>query len=193
MTAARAEEILTLDVEDLDPEFWRARVKSKGGAVEYVHWATGTARILPRLLRGRTTGPVFLAGLRAPASGRRAPAGEDTCPETGMGRLSYSRAEYLFKQASKAVDPHKKGWTLHQLRHSAFQHLAADGCTAPSSRPSPATSTWPASAATSASASRPPPASPPKPTRPPAVAPANQAAVADRTAIRQAHQIGPQI
>ena len=68
-TAARAEEILTLDVEDLDPEFRRARVKSKGGAVEYVHWATGTARLLPRLLRGRAAGPVFLADRRAPACG----------------------------------------------------------------------------------------------------------------------------
>ena len=130
-TAARAEEILTLNVEDLDPEFRRARVTSKGGAVEYVHWATGTARLLPRLLRGRTAGPVVLAGRRAPASGRRAPAGKDTCPETGRGRLSYPRAEYLFKQASKAVDPHKTGWTLHQLRHSALQHLAAAGRTAP--------------------------------------------------------------
>ena len=130
-TAARAEEILTLNVEDLDPEFQRARVKSKGGAVEYVHWATGSARLLPRLLRGRTVGPVFLAGRRAPASGPRAPADKDICPETGRGRLSYPRAEYLFKQASKSVDPHKKGWTLHHLRHSALQHLAADGRTAP--------------------------------------------------------------
>ena len=38
-TAARAEEILTLNIEDLDPEFRRARVTSKGGAIEYVHWA----------------------------------------------------------------------------------------------------------------------------------------------------------
>jgi integrase len=104
---------------------------SKGGAIEYVHWQTGTARLLPRLLKGRTSGPVFLADRRAPASGRRAPADKDTCPETGRGRLSYPRAEYLFKQASKAVDPHKTGWTLHQLRHSALQHLAADGRTAP--------------------------------------------------------------
>ena len=110
-TAARAEEILTLNVEDLDPEFRRTRVTSKGGAVEYVHWATGTARMLPRLLRGRTAGPVFLADRRAPASGPRAPSAEDTCPATGRGGLSYSRAEYLFKQASKAADPHKKGWT----------------------------------------------------------------------------------
>ena len=129
--AARAEEILTLNVEDLDPEFRRARVTSKGGAIEYVHWGSGTARLLPRLLRGRTAGPVFLADRRAPAAGRRSPAAVDTCPATGRGRLSYPRAEYLFKQASAALDPHEEGWTLHQLRHSALQHLAADGRTAP--------------------------------------------------------------
>ncbi|GAA3141392.1 hypothetical protein GCM10010466_35480 [Planomonospora alba] len=126
-TAARAEEILSLNVDDLDLEFRRARVVSKGGAIEYVHWATGTAR----LLRGRTAGPVFLAERRAPASGRRTPAAADICPVTGRGRLSYPRAEYLFKTASAALDPHGTGWTLHQLRHSALQHLAADGRTAP--------------------------------------------------------------
>jgi len=130
-TAARAEELLSLNVEDLDLEFRRARVISKGGASEYVHWATGTARLLPRLLHGRTTGPLFLADRRAPTSGPRAPAAADICPETGHGRLSYPRAEYLFKQASAALDPHGTGWTLHQLRHSALQHLAADGRTAP--------------------------------------------------------------
>jgi integrase len=130
-TAARAEELLSLNIEDLDLEFRRGRVTSKGGAIEYVHWATGTARLLPRLLRGRTSGPVFLAGRRAPVSGSRAPAEADTCPETGRGRLSYPRAEYLFKQATAAHDPHKQGWTLHQLRHSALQHLAAGGRTAP--------------------------------------------------------------
>jgi integrase len=71
-TAARAEELLSLNVEDLDLEFRRGRVTSKGGAIEYVHWATGTARLLPRLLRGRTSGPVFLVGRRAPVSGSRA-------------------------------------------------------------------------------------------------------------------------
>jgi hypothetical protein len=39
------------------------------------------------------------------------PAAADLCPDTGRGRLSYERAEYLFKQATG-------GWTLHQLRHS---------------------------------------------------------------------------
>jgi site-specific recombinase XerD len=130
-TAARAEELLSLNIEDLDLEFRRGRVTSKGGATEYVHWATGTARLLPRLLRGRITGPLFLADRRAPTSGPRAPAATDVCPETGRGRLSYPRAEYLFKQAAADLDPHSTGWTLHQLRHSALQHLAADGRTAP--------------------------------------------------------------
>ena len=116
-TAARAEEILTLNVEDLHPEFRRARVKSKGGAVEYVHWATGSARLLPRLLRGRTVGPVFLAGRRAPASGPRAPADKDTRPETGRGRLSYPRAEYLFKQSPVR----RSRWRLPQSRHRGLQ------------------------------------------------------------------------
>ncbi|GAA2636474.1 tyrosine-type recombinase/integrase [Actinomadura fulvescens] len=129
-TAARAEEILSLDIEDLDPEFRRARITSKGGAIEYVHWATGTARLLPRLLKGRTAGPVFLADRRAPTSGPRAPAAADICPATGRGRLSYPRAEYLFKTATRELDPHGHGWTLHQLRHSALQHLAAAGRTA---------------------------------------------------------------
>jgi site-specific recombinase XerC len=128
-TAACAEEILSLNIEDLDLEFRRARVVSKGGAIEYVHWATATAR-LPRLLKGRTAGPVFLADRRAPTSGPRAPAAADICPATGRGRLSYPRAEHLFKTATRDLDPHARGWTLHQLRHSALQHLAAAGRTA---------------------------------------------------------------
>ncbi|MDR8415224.1 tyrosine-type recombinase/integrase [Nonomuraea sp. 3-1Str] len=130
-TAARADEILSLDVADLDLERRRARVTSKGGAIEYVHWATATARLLPRLLQGRQAGPVFLADRRAPATGRRAPATADICPVTGRGRLSYPRAEYLFKTATADLDPHREGWTLHQLRHSALQHLAEAGRTAP--------------------------------------------------------------
>jgi integrase len=61
-TAARAEELLSLDVEDLDLEFRRGRVRSKGGAIEHVHWATGTARLLPRLLRGEQTSTQVTAG-----------------------------------------------------------------------------------------------------------------------------------
>jgi site-specific recombinase XerD len=60
-TAARANEVLGLDVADLDLASKRGRVRSKGGALEWVFWQTGTAQLLPRLLSGRTAGPVFLA------------------------------------------------------------------------------------------------------------------------------------
>ena len=79
-TAARAEELLSLNIEDLDLEFRRGRVTSKGGAIEYVHWATGTARLLPRLLRGRTSGPLFLPAGARPLSGPRAPASRGHLP-----------------------------------------------------------------------------------------------------------------
>ncbi|HEX5595685.1 MAG TPA: hypothetical protein VFX61_06645 [Micromonosporaceae bacterium] len=74
-TCARADEILGLDMPDLDMEFRRALVIEEGGDRAYMHWETPAARLLPRLLAGRTTGPVFLAaGRRAPALGDIDPA-----------------------------------------------------------------------------------------------------------------------
>ena len=60
----------------------RARVRRKGGAIDVIVWQTGTARLLPRLLRGRKTGPVFVTERRArvqlpavrPGPGRARPA-----------------------------------------------------------------------------------------------------------------------
>ena len=114
-TAARAGEVLSLNVEDLELDNKRARVGSKGGDVEWLHLQAGSARLLPRLIAGRSRGPLFLSDrLPAPA---RMPAAADLCPVTGRSRLSYRRAEELFSAASG-------GWTLHQLRHSAITHLA---------------------------------------------------------------------
>jgi integrase len=117
-SAARAGELLGLDVGDLDLANRRAVVTSKGGAREWVTWSTGTARLLPRLLKGRREGPVFTT--RAPS--RVVAAVLDQAPD-GTARLSYRRAEELFKAAT--------GSTLHQLRHSALTHLAEDGASAP--------------------------------------------------------------
>jgi len=118
-TAARTNEILALDIEDLDLARKRAVVTGKGGHLEVVVWASGAARLLPRYLNGRRRGPVFVTS-RQP---NVVPAERDRCPDTGLGRLSYQMAWKLFSEASG-------GATLHQLRHSALTHLGEDGISA---------------------------------------------------------------
>lgn len=61
-TAARASEVLALDIEDLDLSGRRAKIVSKGGKAEWVYWTSGTAHLLPRLIRGRSGGPVHRFG-----------------------------------------------------------------------------------------------------------------------------------
>ncbi|MGP3932137.1 tyrosine-type recombinase/integrase [Nonomuraea sp. KM88] len=120
-SAARTEEVLALDVDELDLRNRQARVRRKGGAVDVIVWRTGTARLLPRLLDGRRTGPVFLTGRRARV---QLPPG-DLDPGSGRARLSYRRAAELFELATAALPAGP--WTLHQLRHSALTHAAEDG------------------------------------------------------------------
>ncbi|WP_285443949.1 site-specific integrase [Streptomyces sp. ISL-44] len=101
--------VLSLNVEDLDLDDRRARTGDT-----WVTWRSGTARLLPELLAGRTRGPVFLSDRRpGPA---RTPGPADLCPDTGRRRLSYERAEYLFKETTKPLDPTTNGYTLRQLK-----------------------------------------------------------------------------
>ncbi|MFG2004796.1 tyrosine-type recombinase/integrase [Spirillospora sp. NPDC048911] len=37
----------------------------------------------------------------------------------------------MFKRDTKQHDPRRRGYTLHQLRHSRLTHLAEDGWSAP--------------------------------------------------------------
>jgi len=98
-SAAGPKTVLALNIEDLDLDDRRGRVGES-----WVSWRAQTARLLPALLAGRTRGPVFLTDRRpGPA---RIPGDADLCPDTGRRRLSYERAEYLFKRA-----------TGHTLRH----------------------------------------------------------------------------
>ncbi|MFI9561639.1 tyrosine-type recombinase/integrase [Nonomuraea endophytica] len=136
-TCGRAQEILTLDITDLLLADKRGRVISKGGATDWVHWQSGTAQLLPRLLRGRTHGPLFLTDRKAPA---RTPT-TDVCKTTGRGRLSYRRAAELFEALTRPLAHPgitdvaelelRGGWTLHQLRHSALTHEAEAGTNMP--------------------------------------------------------------
>src|SRR5262249_22281813 len=73
-TAARSAEVLALDVEDLDLPNRRAKVRRKGGALDWIIWQTGTARLLPRLLKGRQSRPVFITQRQAPGPRRPRPA-----------------------------------------------------------------------------------------------------------------------
>jgi hypothetical protein len=101
--------VLSLNVEKLDLDDRRARAGDT-----WVSWRSETARLLPYLVAGRTRGPLFLADRRPGPS--QMPMEADLCPETGRRRLSYERAEYLFKQATKSLDPTGNGYTLRQLK-----------------------------------------------------------------------------
>ena len=118
-TAARSAEVLALNVEDLDLPNRRAEVRRKGGVIDIIVWQTGTARLLPRLLKGRKSGPVFVTERKARV---QLPAAD--LDERGRARLSYQQAEALFSEASS-------GATLHQLRHSALTHDAEFGTGTP--------------------------------------------------------------
>ena len=71
-TAARASEILALDVEDLDLGRKRAAIRSKGGHREIIVWDAATVRLLPRYLAGRRRSPIFVTagGDRRPVRSR---------------------------------------------------------------------------------------------------------------------------
>ncbi|WP_248963980.1 site-specific recombinase [Sphaerisporangium perillae] len=111
-TAAPVERVLALDVDDLD----LARRRVRGTPA--MRWGAGTARLLPLLLLGRTSGPLLLTQRRAgPATPPR-----DRCSVSGRARLSYRRAAELFTAATSSLDPDGHGWTLRHLRSAGLAH-----------------------------------------------------------------------
>ncbi|MCX4750318.1 site-specific integrase [Kitasatospora sp. NBC_01287] len=137
-TCARAEEVLGVNIEDLDLAGRRCRVKAKGAqpkarrrgqaredfVLETVYWDAGTARLLPRLLRGRTRGPVFVTH-RRPGPGKVV-GPRDVCPDTGLARLSYGQARALLDEHTALGGP-GTCWDLHEWRHSSLTHLGEAG------------------------------------------------------------------
>jgi len=121
-SAARADEVLGLDVPDLDLANRQARARVKGGHTRPLHFQTAAARQLARLTAGRQAGPVFLTTRRAGT--HRVMAAADLDPASGRARLSYEMAGQLFKR-------YAGGKTLHQLRHSRLTHLGEANVSAP--------------------------------------------------------------
>jgi integrase len=170
-SASRVSAVLALNIEDLDLPNRQARIVTKGGHIIWITWGTDTARLLPRLIAGRTSGPLFLSEYRLGPHRRPTTDPKDICSETGGARLGYDRARILLAL-------YADGLRLHQLRHSSATHLAR---TTP-----PPTSSWPrpgirACGQCSATSN---PASPPS-TRPPRHWPA-PADAADQQLLRAA-------
>lgn len=133
-TVARSEEILGINIEELDLAGRRAPVKAKGaqprirrrGAVredfvlQTVYWDAGTARLLPRLLKGRTRGPVFVTH-RRPGPGkvvspaRRVPGHRAGPAVVRAGPHAAGRAHRPRRQKR------------HEWRHSGLTHPGEAG------------------------------------------------------------------
>lgn len=99
-SAARSAEVLRLDVPDLDLANHRVRVTRKGGGHDVIIWRSRTARLLSNYLEGRRDGPVFLTKRGAKSDANIGPADRD---QRGRARLSYERAETLFREWTAAI------------------------------------------------------------------------------------------
>ncbi|WP_035868191.1 tyrosine-type recombinase/integrase, partial [Cryptosporangium arvum] len=113
-SGGRVSDVLALNIEHLDLR--RRRAGS-------LHWGEGTAFLLPRLIEGRSRGPLFLSERRPPPA--RRPARSELCPYTGRARLGYDRARILLDQYTRTADG-RPGWDLLQLRRSALAHRSGD-------------------------------------------------------------------
>jgi len=113
-SAAHVDDVLALDAGRLDLRGGRAPFGAPAGPAEPIRWRDSTSQLLAWLLAGRTYGPVFLTGRRAPARA----AAADVCPVTGRARMSYRRAAEIFTAATRPLDPAGRGWTLGQLRQA---------------------------------------------------------------------------
>lgn len=119
-TAARAEEVLRLEVEDLDRANRRARTIRKGGKEDDLLYDIRTARMLGQLLGRRRTGPLFLSTRRAP---------EDGTARSGEFDKGSRRRRMTYRTTERHLGAASGGWHLHDLRHSRLTHAGEDGAT----------------------------------------------------------------
>jgi integrase/recombinase XerD len=115
-------EVLSLDADRLDLSRHRSRPRSSdplpGSDIE---WREGTSQLLRWLLAGRTWGPVFVTGRRAPVRATAA----NVVRVTGQARMSYRRAAEIFATLTRPLDADGRGWTLHQLSAAGRGALVA--------------------------------------------------------------------
>ncbi|WP_252375192.1 tyrosine-type recombinase/integrase [Nonomuraea sp. KC401] len=98
-----------------------------------------------------------------------------------FGRPARQRPGAWRKTASAELDPNGEGWTLHQLRHSALQHLAEAGRTAPELQAKSRHQSLSSLRRYLRLARRPPPASPPSMTPPPGAGPVDVRRIPSRS------------
>ena len=123
-SAAPVEHLLALDVSDLDLTARKVRRRADPRRLDRIGWRDRSAQVLPLLVTGRPSGPLFLTERRAAG---RVPA-RDRCPYTGRARLSVRRAAELFGEATRPLDPRGAGWNLRDLR-VAGRRARGDGVT----------------------------------------------------------------
>jgi hypothetical protein len=132
-----------LNIEELDLAGRRARVKSKGArprirrrgapreefVLETAYWDAGTARLLPRLIKGRTRGPVFVTH-RKPGPGK-AVSPRDVCPRHRVCPAVVRQARALLDAHTSLGGVPGTGWDLHDYRHSGLTYLGEAGASLP--------------------------------------------------------------
>jgi hypothetical protein len=80
----------------------RARVRRKGGAIDVIVWQTGTARLLPRLVEGRQTGPLFVTERKARV---QLPAADHSCRAISRTRPAAAWPRRRRGRASRRIFP----------------------------------------------------------------------------------------
>jgi integrase len=103
-TVAHAQEVLSPNVDDVDLDNKRDRTTSKGGDTEWLHFQSGSARLLPGIIAGRLADPLFLAD-RRPAPASTDAAQRNHC---GLGLVTaFLPAPPTLDQPASTRDPNK--------------------------------------------------------------------------------------
>ena len=118
-TAARADEALRLNVEDLDIPGKGARTRSKGGDIDWLFFASGSARLLPRLI-GRPARRPGAPVQPAPEPGPR-PSRRRHLPADGPGPAVLIKEHVVVARAWIGLDRRQAGHDRHrrsgQVKH----------------------------------------------------------------------------